>query len=178
MYDTVTVWVRHPEIGKEWGWMTGNFKLPTPYRFDPTMLELVLPEYETSMDHLPAYSATGFLKNLYLHLYCHPDNFCLEGEGSGLWRLASFLGDEEPRNSFLNLYRVREELRIGCPKDVHDIRHRAVHPLDREKNYNIPPTVEEYGGAILALRKCIHRSKKNYKVPFVNVCCRSCNKAI
>ena len=92
--------------------------------------------------------------------------------------MTSHLDDNEPRNSFLNLYRVSEELRVGCSKDIRDIRNRAVHPFDREKNYNVPPNVEEYGNAILGLRKCIHGSRKNYKVPFINVYCRSCNKEI
>ena len=179
MYDTVTVRIRHPEIAKEWNWVAGNFKLPTfPHYYEPGIFKLLLPEYEGAMDHLPGYSAIGLLKTLYVHCYCHPDNFWLEGEQSGLWRLFSFANDEEPRKSFLNLYEVCEELRIGCPKDIHNIRHRAVHRLDRNKNYNILPTVEEYAKAILVLRKCIHGSEKNYKVPFVNLYCSSCNKAV
>lgn len=178
MYEAVTVWVRHPEIVKEWDGMTGNFKLPTFPHYEPEMFKLVLPEYEGAMGHLPAYSAMSFLKTLYVHCYCHPDNLWLEGERGGLWGLTSIHSDEEPRKSFLNLYEVCEELRIGCPKDIYSIRHRAVHPLDRNKNRNVPPTVEEYAKAILVLRKCIYGSEKNYKVPFVNLYCSSCNKAV
>ena len=167
----------HPTKVREWQPFTGYFELPPLHSIIDQIINLISPDFRSAVMDLPDYCGVALSKAVYVHCYCHPDNFLAGTELT--WILGQSLFDNrEPENSFLNLYRVCEELRVAVSADVRRIRNRAVHPWNATGNRNCPPTMAEFSKAIQEMRKCIHRSGKSVRVPRIDLQCESCNRGL
>lgn len=165
----------HPTTVREWQPFTGSFELPTLPSIMDLVTDLLLPEYRSSVMDLPGNCAVPLSWAVYVHCYCHPDNYLAGTEITSILARSLF-DDREPGRSFLNLYRVCEEFRLSLSENVRKIRNRAIHPWDTKGGRNRPPTGREFSEAIQEMRKCIHMSGKNFQVPHVDLHCDSCGR--
>lgn len=167
----------HPTNLREWQPFTGNFELPPFPSIIDQITDLILPEYRSAVMSLPGYCVVPLSRAVYVHCYCHPDNYLAGTEIASI--LAPLLFDNrEPGRSFLNLYGVCEEFRLALPDNVRRIRNRATHPWDAKGDRNKPPTRSEFSEAIQEMRRCIHMSGKNFQVPHIDLHCDSCDKKL
>ena len=169
-----TVAFRHPITIGEWSKFTGNFELPSDWQ-SPIIhetIKLIQPEFYDKVMDLPVPRGALLFKAIYVHCYCYPDNSSFKDK----WHLS--FDNRQPRMTFLNLYTVREELRVSCSDKVRKIRNRTVHPWDDKGNPNVPPRKSEFVDAIQEIRQRIHKSGKGFHVPYMELYCCRCKKVI
>ena len=128
----------HPTTIREWQPFTGNFELPTSPSIIEQVTNLILPECRSSVMGLPGYCALPLSRAVYVHCYCHPDNYLAGTEITSILARSLF-DDREPERSFLNLYKVCEEFRLSLSDNVRRVRNRAIHPWDTKDRRNKPP---------------------------------------